>query len=61
MTKLSELLELYLDEYSRQKSDYYDNLVIGSRMTGYLHMQELAEEMENLIREDKNEITNNRS
>lgn len=48
-TKFSELLDEYLMERDRQKSDYYDNRFIGDRMKGCWMMEDLAKQMDEMI------------
>ena len=49
MRKFTEVLELYLDERDRQKSDYYNNRFIGDSAAGRWYMQDLAKELDEML------------
>ncbi len=49
MRKFTEVLELYLNERDRQKSDYYDNRFIGESAAGRWYMEDLAKELDEIV------------
>lgn len=51
MKRFTDVLEEYLVERDRQNSDQYDDQYIGAKLQGRWHLQDLADELNDMIAE----------